>query len=143
MVMESEVITLILSTNYGSNISRQFFNRIKSIIWSSAPLTLYAASAAVNFWKHCDKNRKLLKKIHNFGNIYRKFPYFCRDVLRVVFCRFVVYGKGLKCDKAHIPMRTSGPWWPWIAHSFRPINMTWRNLIEGHPRNISRVNIST
>ena len=42
-VLESEIITLILSKNYDSNISRQFLNSFKSltklsIFWSSAPL---------------------------------------------------------------------------------------------------------
>ena len=42
MVLESEIITVILSQNYDSNISRQFLNSFKtstiiSIIWSSVP----------------------------------------------------------------------------------------------------------
>ena len=43
IVLDSEIIKLILSQNYDSNISRQLFNNFKtltilSIIWSSAPL---------------------------------------------------------------------------------------------------------
>ena len=34
---------------------------------------------------------------------------------------------------SHIRQNSTAPLWP----CFQPINMAWRNLIEGHPRNIS------
>ena len=54
-VVESEIITLILSQSYYSNISRQLLNSFKtltilSIVWSSAPLNvLWMLIYAVNW----------------------------------------------------------------------------------------------
>ena len=33
-------------------------------------------------------------QLNNYNFIYRKFPYFCLDVFKVVCCRFSVNGKG-------------------------------------------------
>ena len=48
-VLESEIMTLILSQNYDSNISRQLLTSltILSILWSSAPLTEEMISCSI------------------------------------------------------------------------------------------------
>ena len=62
-------------------------------------------ASAVDDWKHCGKRRNCSKQVissfatifcTSFSNIiyiFRDFPRFCLDVIKVVCCKFVIYGK--------------------------------------------------
>ena len=81
--------------------------------WSKIELSLSHiqefsdASAADNFWKHCDKSRNCPKQAissfaticstlySNYTYIYRAFPCFCQEIFNVICCIFCVCGKGL------------------------------------------------